>query len=132
MRLSRPLHTIALTWHILSASGWFALVAVQLVIPRAEVRAYLIIAAGVALVTGLILALASQVGLLRYWWVLAKLLGSGLVGGLGVASLAGYQIPDAAYGGLLGLWALVWLSVAKPWGRTPYGREVMRRGRHGR
>lgn len=132
MRLPRLLHTIVLTWHILAAAGWFALVAVQLIAPRAELRVYLISAAGVALASGLILALASQVGLLKHWWVLAKLLGSAAVGGLGVASLAGYQIPDAAYGGLLGLWALVWLSVARPWGKTPYGYEMARRGRHGR
>lgn len=132
MRLPKSLHNITLTCHIIAASGWFALIAVQLVIPRADVRVYLVSAAGVALVTGLVLALASQIGLGRYWWVLAKLLGSGIVGGLGVASLAGYQIPGSAYGGLLGLWALVWLSVARPWGKTPYGREVTQRGRHGR
>lgn len=132
MRLPRPVHNVLLTWHITAAVGWFALVAVQLVAPRNDVRVYLVASAATALTTGLVLALASQIGLGRHWWVLAKLLGSAFVGGLGVASLAGYQIPDAAYGGLLGLWALVWLSVARPWGKTPYGREMARRGRHGR
>jgi hypothetical protein len=132
MRLPRPLHNVILTWHILAAAGWFALVAAQIVLPREDLRGYLVGAAATALVTGLMLALASQIGLVRYWWVAAKLVGYSVLAALGLASLAGWQIPGAPYVGLLALWGLVWLSVARPWRRTPHGRAVMHRGRHGR
>lgn len=132
MRLSRPFHTIIVTWHILATSGWFALVAVQLVMPRFELRPYLVGVAGVALLTGFILAVASQIGLYRYWWVVAKLAGTALLATLGLASLAGWCVPGASYIGLVVLWGLVWLSVARPWRKTPHGRAAARRGRHGR
>ena len=132
MRLSRPLHTVILTWHIIAAAGWFALVAAQIVLPQQDLRRYLVGAAAVALVTGIMLALASQIGLIRYWWVVAKLVGTSLLAALGLASLAGWSIPWAPCVGLVVLWGLVWLSVARPWRRTPHGRAMQYRGRHGK
>jgi hypothetical protein len=130
-RLSRPLHTVVLTWHITSAAGWFALVVAQLAEPREDLRRYLVGTAAVALVSGLVLALASQIGLFRYWWVVAKLAGSTLLAALGLASLAGWSIPWAPYVGLVALWGLIWLSVARPWRRTPHGVQMAkRRGKH--
>ncbi len=97
-------------------------------------------AAFATLVGGVVLCLATKWGLVRYWWVAAKL--SLTVGvilystfGLGVwveesvvAAGRGVESPVAgplAYGAALNIAAflfMTWLSVAKPWGKTPWAR----------
>jgi hypothetical protein len=105
-----------------------------------------------ALVSGIVLALVTPWGLVRYWWVLSKLaltmvvIGYSTVG-LGVwveTSIAAttaeaVESPVAgplAYGTLPNIVAflfMTWVSVAKPWGTTPWsarrspGRTPVRR-----
>lgn len=87
-----------------------------------------------------VFCLATKWGLVRYWWVAAKLaLTVGVVlystFGLGVwveesvvAAGRGVESPVAgplAYGAALNIAAflfMTWLSVAKPWGKTPWAR----------
>jgi hypothetical protein len=102
-----------------------------------------------ALATGLVQSRGTEWGLFRHYWVLAKfLLTVGAVTILllhmpalsrmaGVAAetpLAGpdfreprVQLVVHAAGGLLVLLTVTFLSVFKPWGRTPYGRLVQER-----
>ncbi|MFK0247786.1 hypothetical protein ACIQUM_24095 [Amycolatopsis azurea] len=95
-------------------------------------------AAFASLVSGVVLCLISPWGLTRYWWVLVKLvLTVAVIGystfGLGVwvessirAGVAGIESPVAgqlAYGAMLNIVAflfMTWLSVTKPWGKTPW------------
>jgi hypothetical protein len=99
-----------------------------------------------ALLTGLVQSLGTEWGLFRHYWVLAKFLLT--VGGVTVllmhmpvvSRMAGVaaqtplldaalgRFPNATFvvhagGGLLVLLAATTLSVFKPWGLTPYGRQ---------
>jgi hypothetical protein len=98
-----------------------------------------------ALLTGLVQSLATEWGLFRHYWVLAKfLLTIGATGVLlmhmpAVSRMSGVaaettlfsadlgapriQLAVHAGGGLLVLLATTILSVFKPWGMTPYGRR---------
>lgn len=91
-----------------------------------------------SLVSGLVLALSTPWGLVRHWWVLVKcaitvvLTGTGLllmlprldqiIAGDGapvrMQSLVGRSVA------LVLLLVATWVSVAKPWGKTPHGRAV--------
>lgn len=119
-----------LAWHITAAAGWFALLAVQVITPWQDLRIYLVETAGIAVGTGIWLALVSQIGLYRYWWIVAKEIGVLVLLAVGCAALKGIVIPYARWAGLMLLWALIWLSVARPGGRTTHGRTIGRRGRH--
>ncbi|AHH97475.1 glucan phosphoethanolaminetransferase (alkaline phosphatase superfamily) [Kutzneria viridogrisea] len=99
-----------------------------------------------ALASGVLLCLVTPWGLARYWWVLVKLvLTVAVIGystfGLGTwvedsiaASTRGVESPVAgqlAYGAGLNIAAflfMTWLSVAKPWGKTPWAPASPRRG----
>ncbi len=92
------------------------------------------------LATGVLLALGSKYGLLRYWWVLVKLVLNialatlivlALRGGVQELAAQGRQLADGAIGVLpvgdmafppivstTALLAAMTLSVFKPWGRT--------------
>lgn len=123
---------LLLTWHITAAAGWFALIAVQVITPWRDLKIYLIETAAITVGTGVWMALGSQLGLFRFWWLVVKqvgVLGLLTVGGL---TLAGHPVPYARWAALAVLWALVWMSVAKPGGRTGYGQRVSRRGQHTR
>jgi uncharacterized membrane protein SirB2 len=119
-----------LAWHITASAGWFALLATQVITPWQDLRVYLVETATIALGTGVWLALGSQQGLFRYWWLVCKQLGVLILLVLGGTALRGVTIPYARWAGLAVLWAIVWLSVARPGGRTPHGRAIGRRGRH--
>lgn len=130
MRRSKPLRMMLLAWHITAAAGWFALLAVQVITPWRDLKVYLLETVAITIGTGFWLALGSQLGLFKYWWLVVKqvgVLGLLTVGGL---TLAGHPVPYGRWAGLMVLWALVWLSVARPGGRTSYGQKVARRGRH--
>ncbi|WP_370964638.1 DUF2269 family protein [Amycolatopsis sp. cg9] len=97
-------------------------------------------AAFTTLVGGIVLGALTKWGLTRFWWVLVKLvltvavilystfgLGAWVEQGIAAAA-AGVESPTAgplAYGAALNIvafLAMTWLSVAKPWGRTPWSR----------
>ena len=99
----------------------------------------LVIAGLVTLVTGVLLGLGTKYGLVRYWWVLVKLVvnvvlvtlvlvlwpGVTAVGDAGRAALAGGESPTIpatlVFPPIVSSTALIvalTLSVFKPWGRT--------------
>ncbi|RZT86072.1 putative integral membrane protein DUF2269 [Pseudonocardia sediminis] len=94
------------------------------------------------LVSGVVVSVASPWGLSRYWWVLTKLVltvavivySTFLIGvwveeSIAAVAAGAPESPVAgqlAYGAGLNIVAflfMTWASVAKPWGRTPWGRE---------
>jgi hypothetical protein len=98
------------------------------------------------LVSGLLLGLGTRWGLVRYWWVLVKLVANVVLCALiilvlrpGMPDVASYgrQVagggPPAADVSLLAfppavsltvLVAATVVAVAKPWGRTPWSRPI--------
>jgi hypothetical protein len=86
--------------------------------------------------TGLVLAAATPWGLVRHWWVSAKFVATfvqlylgifvlhGVLHDLATAPDSGRTLAMAAVAGLMGgaLAAQAWVSVAKPWGKTPLAR----------
>jgi hypothetical protein len=87
--------------------------------------------------SGLVVSLWGRWGLVRHWWVLAKLgislaipLGGGSVSDTWITELAEAPGGDAAVPLVLlmaafcaGLWTATALSVFKPWGRTPWAQR---------
>jgi hypothetical protein len=155
---------LALTAHVTLSVGWlgavFAYLALAIVglmtrdgsLARAiylslELIGWLVIVplSFAALLTGLIQSLGTAWGLVRYYWIMAKLLltavatvvllrhmpavsrmaeiaaGTALSGGDFRALRI--QLVVHAAGGLLVLLAVTVLSIYKPWGMTPYGRR---------
>jgi hypothetical protein len=120
---ARALRPVALAGHIITGVGWLWALAYGS-------RTDAVWLATVAIGTGFFLALASPLGLVRYWWLVGKLAGSLVLVTLGVLALRGYLAPGARLAGCGVLCGLVWLSVARPGGKTPHGRSVTRRPRH--
>ena len=105
--------------------GWFVIVPLSLA----------------ALISGLVQSLGSRWGLIRYWWIVAKLVLTLIAVAIllqhmsdvsraatiarqstqSVANLRPELIHSA--GGLLVLLVITTISVFKPWGPTPYGRR---------
>ena len=160
-RLPRRARTALLTMHVAVSVGWLgldgALVALEVTgLGTSDPGARAGIAAAMAaiviwvlipvvfcsLVSGLVLALSTSWGLVRYWWVLIKcgiagtLTASGLLLMLprlhqiiaGDAEPVGMQMLIGRSVALGLLLAATGLSVIKPWGKTPHGRS-MRTGR---
>lgn len=94
-----------------------------------------------ALVSGILLSVVTPWGLARYWWVLSKLaltvvvivystvgLGVWVETSIAATSASAVESPVAgqlAYGTLPNVVAflfMTWVSVAKPWGTTPWAR----------
>lgn len=167
----RPLRRLFLTWHVILSIGWagaaggfLALNAVALTSRQDElvrgaylsmnlIGIYVIVPLSLgALTTGLILSLGTHWGLLRRYWVVAKLLLTILaVYGLFMhqfttvneaARLAamnsvsaftndrlrslGIEIFGDVTGGLLVVLVVAMLAFYKPWGQTRYGRDKNR------
>jgi hypothetical protein len=97
-----------------------------------------------ALLTGLVQSVGTQLGLFRHWWIVVKavltmtsvfILLRHMQGASHMAQMAAdatlsttfraQQIQHLVHpaGGLLVLFAIMALSVFKPWGLTPYGRR---------
>lgn len=135
MRLNWPLRAVLLACHITGTVSWFAFLAGQLVLPWIPFEGLLLGAASIALPTGVLLAMTSPLGFVRYWWLSAKLAGSLAVGGLGAWAVhTGRALPYSRPAGLAVLGLCIWLSVARPWGKTPYGQGFTSKplGRHTR
>lgn len=133
-RFRRQVRMVVLTVHVITSVGMVgmtvALVAAQLAAPTDQVWKLMNLfamwvltpTAAVAFGSGLVLAVAGTRRLLRYRWVIAKLQISGILTGVGLASVAGWFDPltvlAARCCALIALACLVAVSVAKPWGRT--------------
>jgi hypothetical protein len=122
---SRDEQTVRAACLSMNLIGWFVIVPFSLA----------------ALVSGLVQSLGTRWGLLRHWWILAKLVLTifavvilfqhmrdvsrvALMAKETVLSSADLR-PELIHsaGGLLVLLAAMTLSVFKPWGMTPYGRR---------
>ncbi|WP_207770208.1 hypothetical protein [Frankia canadensis] len=158
--LRKPMRTVLLTMHVIVSVGWNGVAFAQLVLASTAAaddglrhsayelmhvvdRTLDIPLALLTLITGIVMSLKTRWGLLRYWWVVAKLSitvfavisGGAVIRTLIVAAghaTAGGQTTYPAQAVALILCASVMnvlfitatvLSTAKPWGRTPRGRR---------
>ncbi|MCM3886495.1 hypothetical protein [Frankia sp. R82] len=159
-RLRKPLRTALLTLHIIVSVGWNGVAFCQLALastaaadPDLRHSAYELMhvidrtlnipLALLTLITGIVLSVKTHWGLLRHWWIVAKLsitVVAMISGGSLLRTLivsAGHHSAVSATGypaqtvalivcgsvmNLLFITATV-LSTAKPWGRTPRGRR---------
>lgn len=162
MPLSPGLRRLSLTVHVVSSVGWLGAIVAYLalavvglrggdggaaVYPAMQVLGWYVLVPFclAALVAGVVQGLGTVWGLVRYYWVAAKLLltlvasivlllraedffGPQAARGAGLPPL-GVQLVVHATGGLLVLLAATALSVYKPWGRTPYGQRKLEEGR---
>jgi hypothetical protein len=161
-RLTRRARGALLTAHVAVSVGWLgldgALVALEVTGlstgdagERAGIAAamaalvvwVLIPVVSASLISGLVLALSTPWGLVRYWWVIFKCgiaavltaTGLGLMLPhlhqiiLGEAEPVGVQLLIGRAIALALLLAATGVSVVKPWGKTPHGRSV-REHRH--
>jgi hypothetical protein len=160
-RLPRRARAALLTIHIAMSVGWLgldsALVALEvtgLSTSNPAVRTGVAIAMAVialrvlvpvvsiSVASGLVLALSTPWGLVRYWWVLAKCMIAVALTVTGLLVLLP-RLPQIAAGGgepagmqtliaksvaLLLLLAATGISVVKPWGKTSRGRRMQRVG----
>ena len=155
-RRGRRARQATLTLHIVSAGAWIGIDVIVAVLvatgwfsddPQTRETAYralamfvvwpMLTAAVVCLLTGLLLGLATKWGLVRYWWVLIKLVLNVALTVLVLLALRPGMDEVAAYAGTLGdppeevgslffppavsLSALTFatvLAVFKPWGRV--------------
>jgi len=162
--LTTSLRKFALTAHVVSSVGWLGAVASVLVLAIAGLigdddqmvrSVYLaidlttwfviVLLAFASLLTGLVVALGTQWGLFRHYWVLVKFMLTILatmllllhtqpigrlaavvrettIGGADMRALQ-IQIVGDAGAALLALLVNVTLSIYKPGGMTPYGRR---------
>lgn len=164
MTMSPTLRKLTLTAHVTVSVGWLGAVAgflaltivglntqdiqmARAVYPAMNVIAWYVIlpSAFLALLTGIVQGLGTTWGLVRYYWVLAKLalttfatiillLKMRLISYVAKAAQdANVSLTDLrqaklellvhAGGGLVVLLIITVLSVFKPWGKTPYGRR---------
>jgi len=158
--MSPTLRKWALTVHIISSVGWLGTVAVFLVFSLTALlerdtelvraadlamgltaRILIVPLAFASLLTGIVQSLGTTWGLLRHYWIVAKLsltvvatvvllLKMELISHVAAATLAGADLHQArmqlvvhAGGGLLVLLVITTLSVFKPWGQTRFGRR---------
>jgi hypothetical protein len=135
---------LALWLHVVSGVGWMAqalalvsLITFALADPARQPAAMAMAGrldttllaqmANVSTFTGFMLAAATAWGFFKHWWVLTKCLVSTVQLCLGIVVLAptlragqpsvAMAVGAALMAGAIGFQA--WLSVAKPWGRTP-------------
>jgi len=162
-RVSPPVYRFLLAAHVLVSGAWLGVVAAKLALAVAAATSdasdALYVAMGVVnvafppmavatLVTGVLLSLGTKWGLLRHYWIAAKLLlivgvvvtGIALVdrliqrsvtaqamdGGqiLGVSTSPATLLVCLSAAHVLMLGAATVLSVYKPWGKTPLGRTA--------
>jgi len=152
VRLRGRAHKLALTVHVLTAVGWFGaagFVAFALIVAGTtgdarlasalyrtiETSVWLTIPLGVVtLVDGAVLSVGTIWGLVRHWWVVAKIAivvvvvvtDATLVRAGAHDALTGGSAGRAMYGPVIAhcvvLTVATALSVFKPRGRTPFGR----------
>lgn len=156
-RLSRRGRTALLTVHVAVSVGWLGLDGALVVLeitglgigdPReragiAAAMAVMVVWVMVpvvfaSLVSGLVLAVSTPWGLVRYWWVLIKCAIAGVLTAAGLMlmlprlhQIIAGEAQQVRMETLIGrsialalLLAATGLSVVKPWGKTPHGRSV--------
>jgi hypothetical protein len=156
-RLTRRARAVLLTAHIAVSVGWLgldgALVALEatglgtgnpgeragIAAAMAAIVVWVVVpVVSASLLSGLVLALTTPWGLVRYWWVIGKcciaavLTATGLVLMLprlhqiimGQAEPVGIPLLIGRALALALLLAATGLSVVKPWGKTPHGRSA--------
>jgi hypothetical protein len=153
-RLRGRQYKLALTAHILGSVGWFgvavfvlfAFVASQVtgdaalsnaLLRTVETSPWLSVPVGlIAAATGVLLSLGTKWGLVRHWWVVAKiaiavivvLTDAFVLGHAAHDHLANVSSPGDLYGPTIAhavvLAVATLLSVLKPKGRTPWRRDV--------
>jgi hypothetical protein len=168
-RLGRRTRRVVVFLHVVVSLGWMGagaanvvLAASALTVPREIARVcYQLIdridgvlvtpAAFGALVTGIVLSVATPWGLARHWWVLVKLVltigvivfstlyvGVWVLEGIDTTAAGPHPGPAAwplVWGGGTNLAAfllMTWASIAKPWGTTPWTRRARPRSRTAR
>lgn len=166
--LPQPARRLVLTLHVVSAGAWIGIdvmVAVLVAVgmttadPAAAALAYqvlgsyvvgpMLVSALVCLGTGVALGLFTRWGLMRYWWVLVKLVlnlalcaailfalrpgmpevlehGRALAAGAAPAAGAVSQMVYPPAVSLAALTLATWIAVAKPWGRVRRRRRIQR------
>jgi hypothetical protein len=129
VRLPRPLRAVVLAWHIAGSVSWFAFLAGQVWLPWFPFQGLLIVAASVAVSTGVILLLTSPPSLLDQRWLRFKILGTLAVMVSAALAMHGHYIPYSRVAAVGVLWGCIWLSTARPWSRA---RKSQLLGRHAR
>jgi hypothetical protein len=153
-RLSPPLRKLVLTVHVVSSVGLLGLSLAMLVLGISAAAADAAVSAGLyeaidavsgtvvppfalsALVSGMVLSVATRWGLLNHWWIVVKLVLTVVVILAGIvlfspaveraAAGAADSTRLVAAGGanVVMLLAATVLSIYKPWGRTRRGRRA--------
>lgn len=159
-RLPRRARTALLTAHITVSVGWLgldgALVALEatglgtgdpgeragIAAAMAAIVVWVLVpVVAASLLSGLVLALTTPWGLVRYWWVIIKCGIAGVLAATGLvlmmprlhqifmgeAEPVGMRLLIGRAIALALLLVATGLSVVKPWGKTPRGRSVSRR-----
>jgi len=150
LRLRGRSRRVALTAHILASVGWFGIALLvafctiaaassdpatsQALYRAIQISSWLSIPAGLAaLATGVVLGAGTRFGLVRHWWIVAKLVIAAavivtdalLVGRAAHHALISGQATAGLYGSTIAhvvvLAIATALSVFKPKGRTPWG-----------
>lgn len=163
-RLTRRARVALLTVHVAMSVGWVgldgALVALEITglstvdpVTRAGIATAMGVVASrvlvpvvvISVISGLVLALSTQWGLVRYWWIVAKCVIAVTLTATGLLLLiprlqqildgdgepARMQTLIARSAALLLLLAATGLSVIKPWGKTPRGRRPQHKPQSG-
>ena len=168
-RLSRRARKVVLLFHVLTSVSWIGVDLVMGVLaftgltsddPRTLATVYtalelfcipLLLTLGLlSLSSGVLLGLGTRFGVLRYWWVVVKLLVTvalvvlvlvllrpTLLEGAAESAVVDATLPDRLLQVRRGmlfppvvstatLVFLTWLAVYKPWGTTPRGRRFLR------
>jgi len=122
--LKRRTWKLLLTVHIASSAGWLGVAYVYLVfaltgtpVGRLDVVAWIPVGS-VALVSGLLLGLGTRWGLVRYWWVLAKLVLNCAALVVPVLTRRAGEVLDPAIASVVVLTTATVLSTYKPFGRV--------------
>jgi hypothetical protein len=154
-RLEGRTHQLALATHILASVGWFGIAVVvlfttataaltdddalaQALYRTIETAPWLSIPFGLtAMASGGLLGVGTSAGLIRHWWVIAKIsIATAVIvtDALIIAELAneaanGNAVPARLYVGtiahVVALAAATYIAVIKPRGRTARGRRLL-------
>lgn len=152
LRLRGRVHKLALTAHILGSVGWFGIALLvafcavaaastndsalsEALLRTIETAPWLSIPVGlIAVSTGVVLSLGTTWGLVRHWWVVAKILiavavivtDALVVGSAAHQAVVNGNAPSELYDPTIAhvvvLAVATLLSVLKPRGRTPWNR----------